>query len=364
MTIITNRLISSVNLAVVTAVLLSSQAGCKKGDHADGGAEAAAATNGAIDPKILALAKKAAACKTYETSFDSSCADYKAWSDAKDDFNEGKNDASLVGLLEDPDEKLRLLGAEKLFQYGQGYQTDKALSARVIVAAEKELTKFAGYDVGRVAGSVKVRETGLFDRVKAMIAKHPVERIRRGILSRFLSSNDDNDAVFAVVRDTVNDSEPEVAGAALSSFWGSGYKKPEAVCAVYRANIDNARDELAADASNSLAWTGRCSADYDALLASLEKRANTTGKWSSSSYSSADRHICEDTKASGPQRKRAAAVARKVAETKTGQKAWTRAAALDAVIKCDPKLGPGFVGKFKSDPDKTIQDKVKELLKK
>jgi hypothetical protein len=328
-------------------------------------ASAAPAAGAAVDPKVDALARAVLPCKSYDSSFDSTCPAMKAWSEAKDDFNEGKADASLVAMLGDQNEKIRYLGAFKLNQYGKAFKSDKALAGAVVSAAEKEKSKFAGYELGATVGRILVRDTGTFDRVKAMVKKHDVPELRRGILSYLLYSNSDYEPVYNLVRDTVKDSDKAVALAALSSFWTGGSSKVDATCQLYFDNIDSPNDDLSAEASNALSWYGKCSSKYDALLDSLEKRVKTgPGAVGSTSYVTSARHVCEDVKSNDKQKKRAAEIGRSVAGKKDF-KAWIRASALETVVKCDTSNGgKSFVGKFKKDPEKSVADKANELLAK
>ena len=356
---------------VLALTTLTAACGHKNGDAApaDSGSPAASAAKpaaaSAVDPKIAAMAKAAVACKAYDSSFDSSCPAMKAWSDAKDDFNEGKADASLVAMLGDGDEKVRYLGAYKLNQYGKAFKTDKALAERVIAAAEKEKSKFTGFELGSTVGRVLVRETGTFDRVKAMAKKHDVPDVRRGILSQLLFSNQDYDPVYGLVRDTIKDPDKAVASQALSAFWVGGSRKSDDTCQIYVDNIDNPDDNLASEASNALSWCGRCAPKYDALIASLEKRVKAgPGAVASPSYATAARHVCEDAKATDAQKKKAAEIGRGIAGKKDF-KAWVRTSALETVVKCDTgNGGRSFVGKFKGDAEKSVADKAKELLAK
>jgi hypothetical protein len=349
-------------------VTLAAACGNKEGDAkpaASGSASAAnsAAAAPAVDPKISALAHAVLPCKAYDSSFDSDCPAMKAWRDAKDDFAEGKADASLVAMLGDTDDKIRYLGADKLNQYGKAFKNDKALAGAVVTAAEKEKSKFAGYELGRTVGNILVRETGTFDRVKAMVQKHEVPDLRRGILANLLFNNQDYDPVYNLTRDTTKDADANVAQVALGAFWVGGQRKAEATCQIYFDNLSNSRDPMAEEAANNLAWYGHCSSKYDGLLDSLEKRAKAN-TITSLMYASSARHLCEDTKATDKQRKRALEFGRDISQKKE-IKGWIRASALETVMKCDPgNGGRSFVGKFKKDPEKSVADKANELLGK
>src|SRR5436305_916616 len=99
------------NLQVPLFLAVATLTACgNKGDDAQpaaSGSAAKAAASSAVDPKIDALTRAVLACKSYDSGFDSSCPAMKAFSEAKDDFNEGKADTSLVALLGDGDEKIR-----------------------------------------------------------------------------------------------------------------------------------------------------------------------------------------------------------------------------------------------------------------
>lgn len=347
---------------LVVLATLATGCGAKGGDAAP--AASASTKAAAVDPTIDAMARSASTCKSYDYGgFDSSCPAYKTWTEAKDAFNEGKADASLVALLSDGDEKIRYLAAAKLNQYGKAFHTDKTLAQSVVTAAEKEQRKFAQKEIAAAAGQIQVRATGTFDRVKALVAKRDMPDVRRGILSNLLYNNQDDDAVYDLVRETVKDADGTVAQAALGSFWAGGGHKPDKTCQVYAENLGNGNDEVAAASCDYLAWSGRCTSRYDGLLDALEKRVKA-GPVSFTSHVTAARHLCDDTKASDAQRKRAAAFGRTIAGKKD-TKAWIRSSALEAVIHCD--LGNGgrsFVGKFKADPEKTVADKAKDLLAK
>jgi hypothetical protein len=355
---------------ILAFVTLSTACGSKDGDGAKpaaSGSSAAAASSAAlapaVDPKVNALARAVLPCKAYDSNFDSDCPAVKAWHDAKDDFDEGKADASLVAMLADADEKIRYLAAEKLNQHGKAFKSDKGLAGAVVTAAEKEKSKFAGYELGSAVGRILVRDTGTFERVKAMVVKHEVPDLRRGILSNLLFNNQDYDPAYSLTRDSIKDSEASVAQTALGAFWTGGSRRLEATCQVYYDNLANPREGMAEYAADNLSWYGHCAAKYDGLLDFLEKHVKA-GSVTSPNYASSARHICEDTAATDKQRKRALQMGHDISQKKE-IKGWIRASALDTVMKCDPgNGGRSFVGKFKKDPDKSVADKANELLGK
>ena len=348
---------------LIALATLTAGCGNKGGDALPApSGSAATAKVVAAGATIDAMARAASACQTYESGgFDASCPAYKTWSEAKDAFTEGKGDAALVALLGDADAKVRYLAASKLNQYGTTFRSDRALAAGVVAAAEREKSAFSGSEVGAAAGHVRVRDTGTFGRIEAMVNTQGVPELRRGILSNLLYNNQDDDPVFDLVRGATKDADSSVAMTALKAFWTGGMRKADRTCQLYAENTDNGNDDLAAEASNDLAWFGKCASRYDGLLDSLERRVKA-GSLSSTSYVTAARHVCEDAGANDKQRKRAAALGRRMVGKKDF-KAWIRVSALETVIKCDAgNGGRSFVGGFKGDTDKAVADKARELL--
>jgi hypothetical protein len=348
-------------LRPLLAVLALASACGKKGGEGAAAASASASADKPVAAEVDALARAVLGCKAFGATFDASCPAMKAWSDAKDPFSEGRADAALVAMLGHPDEKLRYLGAYKLNQQGKAFKTDPKLAEAVVAAAEREKSNFCGYELGASVGHVLVGETRTFDRVGAMVRKHPVPDLRRGIVANLLFYNQDYDPAFELVRETVKDGDKAVAQQALGAFWTGSTRRGEQTCPIYAENLENPNEDLASEANNYLAWFGQCSSRYDDLLASLEKRVKA-GRVGSSSYLTAARHVCEDTKSSDKQKKRAAEIGRAVAG-KGDFQPWIRVTALDTVMKCDPGSGgSAFVAKLKSDPEKAVADKATELL--
>jgi hypothetical protein len=343
--------------SLLALVVLASACGKKGGDGA--AAASASAAAGAVAAEIDALARGALACKAYGAGLDAACPGMRAWSDARDPFAEGRGDGALVAMLGDADERMRWLGAYKLDQQGKAFKTDPKLAEAVVAAAEKEKSSFCGYELGAAVGHIVVGDTRTFARVKAMVQKHALPDLRRGIVANLLFYNQDYDPAFDLLRETVKDGDKAVAQQALGAFWTGGTRRGEATCKIYADNIESPNEELAADANNYLAWFKQCAPRYDDLLGSIEKRRQN-GRLRSSSYLTAARHVCEDDKASDTQKKRAAEIGRGVA--KGDSSPWLRVAALDTVMKCDPGGGRAFVAKLKQDPDKAVVDKAAELL--
>jgi hypothetical protein len=320
----------------------------------------------ANDPKVVGLAKKALACK-YGSSFDDGCADYKAWQDERDAFKDGKADGTLVALIEDSDVKVRDLGLRKFSVNGSPALKDKALSERLVTVAEKAKgwTEMHTYLLGNIVGHIKIGDSGLFPRLKALVSSADVDSsLRRAIVDGLLYSNDTSDDVWALTRDTLKDADKQVARNALRAFWtGASDKTLQARCDIYKELVEGPDEDFAASAGEYLTRPqAGCKTHFDAVLTSLEARVKAK-KMTVAPFVETLANVCEPNLATPAQVKKANALAHQLADDKKGQ-GWARSAALEAAAKCDPKSAKAYLGKFKQDADKEVKAKATELLAK
>jgi hypothetical protein len=105
-------------------------------------------------------------------------------------IDEGASDATLIGLLEDADPRVRKLALAGLDQRGeskQKYVSDKALAERVVAAAEKEKDfDVDGRALGEAVGRIQVATTGTWARIKALVTGTGRVPFRTGILWNLL----------------------------------------------------------------------------------------------------------------------------------------------------------------------------------
>jgi hypothetical protein len=135
---------------------------------------------GARDPRVMALAKTAAACKFEESYFDEECPGYKAWKDDEPLFADGKGDDTLLSMLGDKDAKIRVLAADKGFS-DPGKITGNAARARELFAiVQRETVDHVGGMVAYQAARVDVEKFGLQQDLLAC-GKHALVEVRRNI---------------------------------------------------------------------------------------------------------------------------------------------------------------------------------------
>lgn len=312
------------------------------------------------DPKVVALARKAITCKFEGSSFDSQCADYKAWKEEEDAFSANKADATLVAFLEDPDEKVRALGGARLTGWGAGAFVDKALAERLLTVAEKPKGQQPG-EMGTIVGHIKLKETGLFPRIKTLLANGEAGNLMRGaIIENLLAANPESDEVFALTRGLFDDAA--LGRAAFEALEEGGHSKEKETCELYAATLEHADDYLASRSAVQMVGFP-CPAQLDTMLKSLEARLKAK-KVTDGHFPDALAELCKAKDATAAQKKKALALTHKIAEDKSIKTAYVRGSAVDAAVVCDEKGGKKYIAKFKKDADTDVQERVTKLLAK
>jgi hypothetical protein len=318
----------------------------------------------ANDPKIVALAKKALGCKWVSGSFESECADAKAWEAESDAFADNKGDGTLVAFTEDSDEKVRSLVLKRFTDWNKAF-ADKALAERLVAVAEKTKASNEMYPLGNIISHMKVAETGLFPRIKALVTSTSGDPALRGaIIMYLLQTNPESEEVIGLTRETVKDKESRVNRNALEAFSMSGTDKPnEARCDFFLENIDHPDNDLAGESAEYLTQPRfGCKARFGAVLTSLEARVKAK-KVTVATFVNALISMCGDKAGTPAQMKTANGLAHKLAEDKTVASS-VRASAIEASVKCDPKGAKAYLGKFKKDADAEVQTTIGRLQKK
>jgi hypothetical protein len=356
-------------LSVVTAC------GDKGGAAPSGSGSAAAAASGSAKPAaggkglaaagnnadVVALAKKAIACK-YDTQWDYDCADFKAWSDAKI-LEDGAQDATLVNMLEDPDDKVRSIAALGLNSKGDKYRTDKDMAGRVIAAAQSEKSDKVDIEqLGAAVGAIKVKPTGTWDRVKKLLETGP-DKLKKGILEMVNFSNNDDDAVFDYVSGLTKDANPIVKHQALSAFWNIGNRRIDDKCKIYQANLASTDDAMSGLAAMGISQCLEKSDKVDALLDELDRRIKAAAPLPAEFGNSIAFILDPTSKVNDAERKRTVKSALSfLACAKCGTEPKSRF--LDRLLVADPAKAKPVLTKLEKDKDTALAKDAKDALDK
>lgn len=356
------------NRAVVALLFPLSVMGCGSkgsGSGDTGGAPTAARGIDAAgnDPVVVALAKKVLTCKWSDSGFAYDCADRKAWAESEL-TKAGKADATLVSMVEDPNEQVRWLGAQGLNDKGGVYQKDKALAERVLTAAESEKSKTVARSLGSAAGRIKLPEVGLADRAKALGKSPTMKETRLGFFDSVQYSN--SEAFYAYTTEMAKtETDKDVRKAAMSSFWtGTPSSKNAEVCQLWLDLSHDDNEDFAAHAAYFAAFyphSGGCKAQWDTLLGDVEKRAKA-GTAKAYDWAAAIYYLYGQNAATPAQKKRAMAAAKLIVENKANGGS-SRARALELVGDKDPGA-KAYLAKFTNDPDFSVKSRANDLLKK
>ncbi|MFO0666381.1 MAG: hypothetical protein U0174_20670 [Polyangiaceae bacterium] len=351
----------------IVAGLVVFGAGCKKKNLlADGGVASGdggkssglgAADN---DAKTVTLTKAALACPKGSSGylFDTDCAAYKAFRDAK--LLSGPVDATLINMLEDEDPRVRYLAALTLDDSKAVYRTDKAMATRVIAAANAETSESVARSMGDIIGRIDVEKTGLLDPIVAMVKKHPLVPLRRAIVSHILFTNNRNRPTFDFMVGMADDPDKDMRREAISAFWIGGGLSNSETCKVFEKHVFDSEPDVAAKSSELLGMYHHCVASYDVLLAAVDKAKDGAAK-KESGFAYGIQKMCEDEAAKPAHKSKGAALAKGL--TATGNQVFVRKYALRGVMACDPAGGKAFVAKFTKDKEKWIAEEAVELLK-
>ncbi len=328
------------------------------------------------DPKVVELAKKALGCKWEDKvfdPFDTACPEYKAWVEEKALFAHLNGAATLVAMIEDPDDKVRFLGLKRLDESlgpPPDVLSDKALVARVLTVAEKDKVVHDTSSLGVIIGDSSMADPEIFARVKTLITTPGTnENISSAALLRLVRSNPDSEEVWKFTVDAMNDTKlsKNLQRAALEAFERLEADKP-ARCDVFQQALDSPPGDDLGHAGDAMSWMStaktNCQSHYDKMLASFEARLKAK-KANSALFLQGGRMICpaKGGKATPAQVKKLVALAKKVTEDKTLE-SNTRQMGLETVADCDPKGKKAYISKFTKDKDEEVKKRAEFLSKK
>jgi hypothetical protein len=329
-------------------------------DSAKPDAPPAAPAAGARDPKIVALAKAALACKFEDDYFDDDCAAYKAWNDNEELFDEHKGDETIFSMYADSDVKIRILASRHGLP--QSFFEDKARATRLFDISKAETNATVAHDLGRYVANVDAEKLGLGNELKAL-AKHPQKTFRDG-LAFYLISTYQSPIALEVEQMLINDEDERVRETAVSALSTGGVTPGiEPICKLLTAQLKNPDASLA----GSALWAGtssKCPGMKEQVAAELDKRTADPSKIQNSfgiRYSLAVDGLC-GYGTTPEQQKKGFAIAKRLVDPKVPDPN-TRRSSLRTLAKCDPVAAQPILKSLAKDKEKFVADGVASALK-
>jgi hypothetical protein len=316
----------------------------------------------ARDPAIVALAAPALACKFEEGYFDEECPAMKAWHENEELFADGKGNDTVFSMLGDPDEKLRVLAADKGIDGSQAYFADKAHATRLFALAKKETSAQVGHDLGGYVAKVDAEKLGLGPDLVAL-AKQPVVKFREA-LAFYLISTNQSPTSLEVLNILLEDADATVKENAIGSLSTGGITPGvPPVCELLKKQL--ARTD---DFAGKALWAGsssKCAGIDDVVIAELEKRVADPTKVKNAvgiGYSLAAGSVCGRT-ASADLKKKGFAIGVKLTDSKVPDPN-TRRSSISVLTGCDPAGAKKVLSVLAKDKDKFVADEAKSTLAK
>jgi hypothetical protein len=335
------------------------------GDGGAGGADGVKGlANAGNDAAIVAMAKKALACtwKADSLSFDTDCADWKAWTNSSDVFNTATSDATFVNMLEDPDVKVRVLATYHLgYDSERKWVNDPALSGRVIAAAAAETQSHYNIDAqGKAVARIVYTKSGNWAQAKAALDGTALKSMVRTALDYLLDYNETNAQVWDYVKSKTKDPDKSIAEWAVYGFGGLDTRKQDA-CKVFSDLLGD--DRVGGDAASALALqSNECTGFLDATITAAEGRAKA-GNASDVDWPNAMERVVQNVKASDAQKKKALETLNELA-TNTHIDGWLRASSLRDLWEVDHVKGKGLAARLLHDKDSSVASAAKDVMAK
>ena len=317
------------------------------------------------DADLVQLAKGALTCpRDRDDLIDYQCAGYKAFRDSP---KLKTGDATLLNFIEDPDERVRWLGARGLpdgfaMNPRPAYVEQPEAAARLVRAFAKEESLEAAKMIGSKVGRINVEKTGQLAAIAEVIKarKHP--RAVREILSNLLFTNSQSRPAFDLMLALTGDPDDGIRYDATSAFWvGGGLSRPE-TCKMWEAHLADKDPAIAGSSAQHIGWYHEeCAPSYGAMLEAIDGRIATKTLGDKSSFAIGLDRMCEQEWTKAPEKKKATTLAKKLAADKELH-VFVRMEGLSAVSACD-KGGKAYVAKFTHDKEEWVAQRAKELLK-
>lgn len=307
------------------------------------------------DATIIGLYETLAKCKRVGVFIEGDCPAEDAWIDGvRNDDNAYK---TLLNMLEDEDKVVRHAATTELehilFMHDAG--RDKAVGERVLAAAKNENDKDVVAPMGRLAGTLRAKETGLAAAQQELYNTHPNKNFRIQLLQKMQSLN--SEAHFDFTEKIARtEKDPMLRKAALRSFWtGSGSRRKD-TCRIWKDALG--KKETGDIIVSFIPGFKDCKDVTPDVLAYVEKDFKANPKELKMDSSLALEQIYKAKNSDKKAQDKAFSLAKKIVESSDAS--WhARSSALHFLVR-DTKLGKKYAKKFLKD--KMLKNDAERLM--
>lgn len=310
-----------------------------------------------LDAEVVSRARAALTCGWGRFGFHYECEAYRAFQSGLPVFKTPTARKTLVRMMEDPSDRVRLLGAMKLWDIDR---KAPAMTARVLAAAERETSPIAAREMGIVAGGVDVTLPGVLEIVRRIAKEHPLFELRAGLLTRLLLKNPASDQALELVAELVDDPVPEVSFSAIASLPHRAEVSHESACAVLAKPLASTRPRVAGHAVRQSA-TMECTSLNDGILGVIDA-AISRDKNPDVGLISSVRSICKSATSTPEQKAHGASLAERALKNEKNF-VGHRIDAMKALVACEPKAGTAIVKLYRKDIDKRVSEAATDLTR-
>jgi hypothetical protein len=304
------------------------------------------------DPTLVKLVTDAATCKLVDTHLDYDCDASKAWTSANDQYKDGKGDATLTNFLEDPNENVRFVAAEKLRDHEP---KDVTLIKRDLAAAQAETSKLVGENLGMGIGKLDVTSAGVAADAVKLLDEGKLVELRVGIMHTGADNPAFSDAILKLANEST---DATLHYAAVTSFYSNMPKGKEAdVCKMWLAMVDSTDNEVAGQAALEDGRVSACKDNWDALMDKFDA-SEKAGTFKAYNSVAALNYIHDGSTATDAQKTRSIELAKTIASDEKVPDS-TRGRAIEFLAPNDAK----FVQKFTKDKNEHISFAAEHALK-
>lgn len=344
-----------------SAAAKSTGAPAASGSGGPAASSSAAAPSGLMagaDKAVVDEAKKVLTCPWEDGRPKWDCEANKTW-DKLPALEDGKADKTLVALLTDPEQKLRVIAAEALSSHGQTYREDKALVEPMLKMVEDGPDEDLTVTLARVVSRAKTDKLGLSDRIIAIMKSHKSKRVRTEVIrgAQFTDSEKYFDTTMALAKDA----DETIKYEAMGAFWvGTPSGKEKEVCQLWADLTKDPVERVASEAGYLAMFSSKgCTDQFDGILKDAAEKLK--GDVKNSSYTRWLEYFMLNSKASDKQKADAVKILKGVADNAKNN--WiARNSALRGVTKGDPKGAKAYLGKFKTDKEDFVKKEAERLL--